>query len=234
MTPRVIDLSHYQAIPKDLFETAAAGIVGVIHKLTEGSSYVDEKVQARYYLAKQAGLVWGCYHFMRPGDMEAQAEFFWNQGNALGVIDDDTALAADHEDEDVSGEELKRFLDHLETLSGRSPIVYSGHVLKEQLEGTGYRPKRRLWLAQYCPPPPELPEGVTKFWLWQYTQEGEIPGVTPPTDLNDIGDVEVHDFLAGWSGSYDQPAPATEVVIDVTVEAPPGVTVKFNITNKED
>src|SRR5262245_10029389 len=182
-TPRVIDLSHHNSIPQDLMQAKAAGIVGCIHKLTEGSGYVDDKAQARYYLANQAEMAWGLYHFMRPGDMEQQANFFWETAIALGVVDDNTMLAADHEDDRVSGQQLKQFLDTLEDLSDRSPVVYSGHVLKEQLAGSGYRPVRRLWLAQYSSTP-TLPEGVDKYWLWQYSQEGKVPGVTPPTDVN--------------------------------------------------
>lgn len=232
-TPRVIDISHHQTIPEDLLETKEAGIVGVIHKLTEGLSFTDSKVDARYYLAKQAGLAWGIYHFMRPGNMREQAAFFIDQAYNLGVIDENTVVVADHEDQGVSTEELKEFLDAVEEATERSPVVYSGHVLKEQLEGSGYKPKRRLWLAQYSSTP-TLPDGVEKFWLWQYTDDGEIPGVLPPTDLNDIGDVSVEEFLAGWSGSYDQgtepePEPEAEVIINIDIEAPPGVAVKVNV-----
>src|SRR5262245_31193082 len=98
---KVIDLSHHNTIPADLMEAKNAGIIGCIHKLTEGSSYVDDKCQARYYLAQQAGMLWGIYHFMRSGDMKAQANFFWNKANQLNVVDDDTVLVADHEDEKV-------------------------------------------------------------------------------------------------------------------------------------
>src|SRR5262245_50005936 len=117
-TPKVIDLSHHNSIPKDLIETKNAGIIGCIHKLTEGSSHVDSKVQARHYLAQQAGMAWGIYHFMRPGNMSAQANFFINKALELGLLDDNTCIVADHEDEGVSGEELKQFLDYVEDLCG--------------------------------------------------------------------------------------------------------------------
>lgn len=227
-TPRFIDLSHHNVVPQDFHETQKAGIIAVVHKLTEGSSYTDSKVQARYYLAQEAGLAWGVYHFLRPsGDMKLQAEFFWNTGNALGVIDDDTMLCADHEDQDVSGEHLKEFLDHLEDMSGRSPVIYSGHVLKEQLEGSGYRPQRRLWLCQYTSGTPTLPDGVDAYWAWQYTDQGQIAGVDPPTDLNTFegDDIAFLDGWSGWHGGPEPPVEITEVTVTVTVEAPPGVKV---------
>lgn len=222
--PRVIDVSHHQTIPGDLKATKAAGIIGLIHKLTEGSSYVDDKVQARYFLAKEAGLAWGIYHFMRPGDMAQQAQFFLDQAQILGVIDNDTMLVADHEDLDVSGEELKEFLDAVEDMSGRSPVVYSGHVIKEQLAGTGYRPKRRLWLAQYSSTP-ILPEGVEDYYLWQYSENGQIAGIDPPTDVNYFEGSDA-DFLKKWSGSkIPQPE---QLVVKISIEAPSGVVIEVN------
>jgi lysozyme len=140
-------------------------------------------------------------------------------------------LAADHEDPDVSGQKLKEFLDAVEDRVGRSPVIYSGHVLKEQLAGSGYRPKRRLWLAQYASTP-TLPEGVDSYWLWQWTDKGTVPGINPPTDCNDFQGSDA-DFAHGWAGHYDQPVPPEidiEVTVTVTVEAPPGVKVKV-VTN---
>src|SRR5215471_8232194 len=118
-TAKVIDLSHHNSIPNDLTHAASAGIIGCIHKLTEGKSYVDDKVQARFYLANEAGLAWGLYHFLRPGDMKQQANFFWGTAVELNVIDDQTLLAADHEDTGVSFNELMLFLGEVERLSGR-------------------------------------------------------------------------------------------------------------------
>lgn len=223
--PRVIDVSHHQTIPGDLKELKASGVIGLIHKMTEGASYTDDKVAARYYLAKEAGLAWGIYHFMRPGNMAQQAQFFLDQARQLGVIDEQTMLVADHEDAEVSGGELKDFLDAVEDMSGRSPVVYSGHILKEQLAGSGYRPKRRLWLAQYSATP-TLPEGVDSYYLWQYSEDGEVAGIDPPTDVNFFEGSD-EDFLKAWAGSkIPQPEPVPQLV--VKIEAPPGVVFEIN------
>ena len=58
--------------------------IGCIHKLTEGSSYTDDHADARHYLATSAGMAWGLYHFLRPGNMEQQAEFFGTRAVASG------------------------------------------------------------------------------------------------------------------------------------------------------
>jgi len=227
--PKVIDLSHHNVVPSAFEETRKAGVVGIIHKLTEGSSYVDPKVQARCYLARTAGLLWGCYHFLRPGNMQQQAKFFLDTGKALDVIDGETLLVADHEDTGVPAQSLKDFLDYLEDMTHLSPVVYSGHVLKDQLAGKGYKPKRRLWLCQYTSGKPTLPEGVDAYWLWQYTDKGSIPGVNSPVDLNTY-DMSDADFRASWPGAtFPAPKPPVEeVVVYLKVEAtaPPGMTVR--------
>lgn len=234
-TPRVIDLSHHNRIPQDLQAAKQAGIVGCIHKLTESVTYTDDKVAARYYLAKhQAGMAWGVYHFLRPGNPSEQAAFFIDQGLNLGVIDQDTVLVADHEDEGVSGEDLKRFLDAVEDAMQRSPVIYSGHVLKEQLAGSGYRPTRRLWLAQYASTP-TLPEGVDDYWLWQFSDNGNIPGIDPPVDVNHFeGDVET--FLQGWSGAYEPNPQPDFPTITISSDVPITLYIRpgDNVTIVED
>ena len=227
-TPRVIDLSHHNSIPNDLMAAKRAGIIGCIHKLTEGLSYIDDKVGARYYLAKQAGMAWGVYHFLRPGNPSEQAAFFLGQGLDYGVIDNETVLVADHEDQGVPAEDLKRFLDAVEDAMQRSPVVYSGHVLKEQLEGTGYKPRRRLWLCQYTSGQPTLPEGVDDYWLWQYTDQGDIPGIDPPTDLNHFNGDAIA-FLDGWSGAYEPNPEPIMPIVTISSDRPIRLVVGPNI-----
>ena len=229
-TPRVIDLSHHNTVPSDFKATKAAGVVGIIHKCTEGTSVVDSKVQARRWLAKDAGLAWGLYHFLRPSSsMKQQADFFLKTAQSLDVIDGETLLVADHEDAGVSGQQLKEFLDYLEDATDRSPVVYSGHVLKDQLKGKGYKPKRRLWLCQYTSGTPSLPEGVDRYWLWQYTDKGSIAGVNSPVDLNHF-DGEVDAFLTSWTGTLTpEPAPqpgAPQVELTLTSTAPVDIHIK--------
>lgn len=216
-TPLVIDLSHHNVIPKDLLPAREAGIIGVIHKMTEGTGYVDESAKARHHLAKEAGLAFGLYHFLRPGDMAEQAEHFLKSAIELGVFDADTLLAADHEDPDVTLEDLMEFVTAVEEIASRSCVIYSGHVLKEQLK---YEPDLdfsdyRLWLAQYADKP-TLPPGFDTCWLWQYTDEGEVPGIEPPVDLN-ASDLTPEALLETWSGVMPTPPLPEEKVYTTTI-----------------
>jgi len=71
----VVDLSHHNQTV-DLKKAKQDGILGVIHKATEGTNYTDPTYQERRKLAMEAGLMWGAYHFGSGGDGNAQAEYF--------------------------------------------------------------------------------------------------------------------------------------------------------------
>jgi lysozyme len=190
---KVIDLSHHNTL-SDLRPAWDAGVRGVIHKATEGSSFTDDMIGARATLAKSAGMLFGAYHFLRAGDMNQQAEFFveYTLAETEGIYPPEEVLfAADHEDHGVSLASLKTFLSKVRQLTGKVPIIYSGNVLKEQLQladdEIGDYP---LWLAQYSSTP-VLPAGFSKYFLWQYTDGNagpspkSVPGVNPPVDCND-------------------------------------------------
>ena len=222
----VIDLSHWNTIPQSLVPARDAGVRGLIHKATEATNFVDKKVQSRYVLAKEAGLLWGLYHFMRPGKIHEQAKFFINAARNMGILDGDTLLACDHEDAGVSLEDILIFMRIVETEAKRAPVLYSGHVLKEQMadkpviELTRYR----LWLAQYSNTP-TLPNGWPEYWIWQYTDKGEVPGIDPPTDLNKYDQSE-EDLRTEWVGNEENsvpPIPSDDFVVRVI--APKGVKV---------
>src|ERR1043165_2723197 len=106
MIDAVIDVSHYDDTP-DWTKVAAAGIAAVIHKATQGTSYVDPTFTSARSGVPAAGMLWGAYHF-GTGDAEGsdQAKFF------LDTVQPDahTLCAIDFEP-DPSGTSMT--LDHL-------------------------------------------------------------------------------------------------------------------------
>ena len=197
-TPVVIDLSHHNTIPGTLKPAHAAGIIGLIHKATEGSSYQDNKVDAREYLAREANMMFGLYHFIRPDNISKQADNFMSVYKRYKR--DDILIVLDYEDMDVSLDMCGEWLAGVEGRTGIIPVVYSGHVLKEKLGGKKHPvingDTYPLWLAQYGLKA-ELPAGWDEYWLWQYTDKGTIAGVTPPTDLNTGDPVRIKEVWLG-------------------------------------
>lgn len=228
-----IDLSHWNTV--DSFKSAKnAGVLGVIHKCTESDDYVDPTYEQRRRDADAAGVLWGAYHFLRPGNMQAQAEFFvQNVGNFESVL-----LAADHEDDDVSLDDLKQFLRVVAELTGQMPVIYSGNVIKEQLgqESDDFLAQHRLWLAQYSDKPSWPYATWPTWWLWQFTDKGSVPGMAGDTDCNRFNG-DALQLIDEWSGPDDvrpvPPAPepdeqTVEITITIGITVPPGVKVKIN------
>src|SRR6185437_10843012 len=77
--PAVIDLSHnnpgFDSV--DEFEALkAAGVALVVHKATQGSSFVDPMYAKRRLLVLQAGLLFEAYHFATSDPVSAQLAHF--------------------------------------------------------------------------------------------------------------------------------------------------------------
>jgi GH25 family lysozyme M1 (1,4-beta-N-acetylmuramidase) len=178
----VVDLSHWEDV-LSFEDVRASGVVGVIYKATEGSDYVDPTYAECRKEAEKAGLKWGAYHFLRPGDLRTQAQFFLKE-----VGTDLELYCADHEDLGVSLGDLKEFLFEILRQTGKHAVIYSGHVIKEQV---GDDPDQvlehfRLWVAHYTDEAePDWPRQIwPKWWLWQYTEDGSCPGINGDVDRN--------------------------------------------------
>lgn len=229
LKPAFVDLSHWNTIPQSLHAAADSGIVGVVHKATEGDSVVDDKLDARYLLTRDAGLRWGVYHFIRPGNVADQVAHFLDAISPY--VDDATLFALDWEDRGVSTEDAIEFLERVEAITGSSPVLYTGYVCKEQLLEPDPRINRfRLWLAQYGDEA-ELPPGWSKYWAWQYSDKGNVPGIDPPVDVNAY-DGTVEQLNDEWAGSGATPEPEPEDEVEVVVIAPPGVKVTVRSTEE--
>ena len=169
----LVDLSHHNEAV-DFAKMKAAGIVGVIHKATQGLTYVDKTYASRRRKAVDCGLLWGAYHFGVGADGSDQAQFFLK----VTKPDEQTLLVLDYEP-NLTGptmalDQAREFVEHVAEATGRWPGLYSGHLIKEQLGGVT-PPDRQLskcflWLAQYNGPKPlNIPSTFKTWTFWQYT-----------------------------------------------------------------
>jgi lysozyme len=169
----VIDLSHHQETV-DFDKLQDEGIVGVIHKATEGLSFADKTYAERRDEARQRGLMWGAYHFGVGADGSDQSDFFIRTAK----LDEQTLMVLDYEP-NVTGptmtlNQAREFVEHVEEITGRYPGLYSGHLIKEQLAGVTLPDPVLsncfLWIAQYNGPKPlNIPPTFKTWTLWQYT-----------------------------------------------------------------
>jgi lysozyme len=169
----VIDISHHQQ-SVDFARVKADGIVGVIHKASEGSRFVDKKYKERRQQALDAGLLWGAYHFGVGGEGKIQADHFLETADPI----DSTLVVLDYEANRVGPtmtlDQARAFVTHLEEHINRFAGLYSGSLIKEQL-GDAPNPdpvlsKCFLWIAQYRGQKPvNIPTTFRTWTLWQYT-----------------------------------------------------------------
>lgn len=176
----VVDISHHNG-NIDLAAAAQAGIVGVIHKATQGTTMIDNMYQQNRQKAQAAGLLWGAYHFGTSGDGAQQADHFLSTVNPEAQ----TLLVLDYEpngNSTMTLDQAKAFVSRVNEVAGRFPGFYSGSLIKQQLGGKPADPilsQCFLWLAQYGPAPTNIPATWPSWTMWQYT-DGNV-GPQPHT-----------------------------------------------------
>jgi lysozyme len=175
----VIDLSHFDPVA-DPEAAAAAGIVAVIHKATQGGSFRDDLFLQRRQRFKAAGLRWGSYHFCTTEAPPRQID------NYLAYADPapDELICLDFEAERGAPAPglsiLVELVAEIRQRTGRLPVIYGGELLR-QLAAAGRGDPLlsgcALWVARYSEAPGELPVLWGDWTLWQYTDgtAGPLP-----------------------------------------------------------
>jgi len=177
--PQLLVVDMFRGTNVTSFEDAKnAGLLGIIHKASQGASSKDNRYADRRDPAIAAGLLWGAYHFATGEDVDAQIENFM----AAAAPDENTLMALDFEPNNGSGgtmtvNQARDFLGKLGDRLGRKPVIYSGALIKDKLGSTvdEFFGSHRLWLAQYGPTP-KVQKSWQTFWLWQYSGDGVGPG----------------------------------------------------------
>ena len=199
--PVVVDINHADASREedgkhvdliDWEKVKEAGILGIIHKATEGSHFIDPMYHERERKARAHGLLWGAYHFMRPGDVGDQvSKFISVVGKIPASGPPFTRYVLDYEDEKLALWQAERWLELIHTVTGQRAWLYGGGLLKEQLERRHHNALSQfpLWLAEYGPVA-KVPPLWPKYVLWQRTGDGigpgihDVPGIGRKQDIN--------------------------------------------------
>lgn len=138
-----VDVSSYQSS----FDTD--GIDFVFIKATEGSSYVNPHLSAQVKRARDAECVVGFYHFLWPGNLTAQAEYFVSKapekaGDLLAVDWEVTGdgTRASNAEKDRFIREVKRLRPHHRVL------LYCNRHFWLNYDTTSYAGDG-LWIADF-------------------------------------------------------------------------------------
>src|SRR5262249_47366771 len=86
-----------------------------------------------------------------------------------------------------------QFLHGVRDALGVKPIVYTSRNAVNQIfaDKPGNLVKYRLWVASYRKtPPPPMPAGWDRWYLWQYSDAGDVDGIAGPVDLDRTPDLD--------------------------------------------
>jgi lysozyme len=197
--PLVFDMNHADASSTvrgkvvdhaDFAKAKAAGFRGVIHKATEGTTFADPLYKSRRTKAIAAGLRWGAYHFMRPGDVGDQVTAFLKAVGPYSTAPA-TRYALDYEDARCGLWQAEQWLNLVHLATKQRPWLYGGDVIKEQIIRSPIPSliQYPLWLAQYGPHD-IIPAPWKTCVLWQRSGDGigpgphNVPGIGLKEDIN--------------------------------------------------
>ncbi|MFK0289953.1 GH25 family lysozyme [Streptomyces sp. NPDC090442] len=199
MTVRGVDVSSYQSATY-----STKGLDFAFIKATEGTSYINPRMTAQAAHARRNGLVTGFYHFLRPGDMKAQARYFVDQ--ACSVEGD--PLFADWEDSRVSCAQKDQFLAEVRRLRGATHRVglycNQDYWLRRDTSGDA---GDALWIADY------VTAGRPRIKArWLFHQHTDRPLDTNVADFPDRAALRAWATKAAAPPSKPSPPAATYTV----------------------
>ncbi|XP_017489432.1 PREDICTED: probable autolytic lysozyme [Rhagoletis zephyria] len=164
---KIVDLSNWNENVN--FKIAKEdGILGVIHKATQGLKYVDPKYAERRKEAEDLGLLWGAYHFGvgESGGKDQANHFLKTVGetkNTILVLD----IEENQNGKNIEPREAEDFVEEVLRMTGRLPLIYGSRYFLEGFS-TPTLTKCPLWIAKWGEEP-ILPKGWSDWILWQYT-----------------------------------------------------------------
>ena len=217
-----IDISSHQAG----LNVAALWADFVIVKATEDDDYVNPYMGSQAQATLGASKRLGFYHFARPGDAAAQARYFVS---AVGSLRGKATLWLDWEANAVPQGPgwAKTFLDTVRSLTGATPGIYMNGSALNGYDWSAVAPQYPLWYAggpdysDYGTSYSDPTVPTVSYWgsplIYQYTEDGRLPGYNGTLDLNRLRDRSAWDAMVGGgqaSSAASLPALGAQLVVD--------------------
>jgi lysozyme len=214
-----VDVSRYQG-HIDWHEARKAGTRFAFIKATEGGDHADENFALHWMMAKDAGVPRGAYHFYywcRP--VQDQIKWFFEhvpvERDALPPVLDVEWYGAASEKcphkvpRDKALKAMKTFLTAAEKHYGKRPIIYTTiDFYRDVIDGDLH--DYPLWVRTVNAEPHER-YGDRRWVMWQYTDQGRVPGIKGNVDRNVfVGDETAWRHFAG--PAFVPHAPASNAV----------------------
>lgn len=192
-----IDVSHYQG-EIDWKAVKAAGVEFAIIKATEGDTYEDPRLDENAIGADRVGIAAYLYHFFRPeinvDDQVSNFLFAWSRLPSKVFAWLDVEVQPRGAGYRNSAQVTVFALDWIQQFEKRTYSAarrkvglytypdFAAHHLDSGLE------EYPLWISHFGVSVPTVPKqlgkGAEDWDVWQYTNQGVIPGIKGKVDMN--------------------------------------------------
>ncbi|MEN9754258.1 MAG: hypothetical protein RLZ07_640 [Pseudomonadota bacterium] len=187
-----VDVSRYQG-QIDWHEARKGGTRFAYIKATEGGDHADENFALHWMMAKDAGVPRGAYHFYywcRP--VQDQIKWFFShvpvEKDALPPVLDVEWYGAASEKcphkvpREKALKAIRTFLTAVEKHYGKKPMIYTTiDFYRDIIDGDLH--DYPLWVRTVNAQPHER-YGDRRWAMWQYTDQGRVPGIKGNVDRN--------------------------------------------------
>jgi len=172
-----------------------AGIKGLWHKATEGSTFTDKKFKGRMKSAKKHNLLVGAYHYAYPSGHDAvdEAEHFLNVVGDICPTDLRPVLDFETNPYKLGSSSLaswaNAWMKKVQKETGVKPLFYSYPYFIKGMHMSVVPNRADLWIASYGSNDgkvhkPWVPDPWKDYVAHQYTSNGKVRGISGRVDLN--------------------------------------------------
>jgi lysozyme len=201
-----VDVSVYQG-SIDWTQVAQAGISFGYARVMDGS-FIDTTFQTNFAGMKSAGVKRGAYLFFEPGeDPVAQANAFLSSLSQAGFTSGDLipAIAVETtggQSPTMLASKLQTMVQTIQAALGVSPVIYTAaNFWNSPVQSTAFS-SNPLWIANWGVSCPHIPIGWSTWTVWQYADNGTVPGIIGSVDLNQSNGPTLPIFNAAAQISY--------------------------------
>jgi lysozyme len=182
-----IDVSYYQG-DIDWNAVASAGVVFAWIRVAHSTVFEDPKFAANLAGARAAGVHAGVYQYFEPTeDPIAQADLLLELLGPLQPGDLPPMIDVESKDtvpQAAYADAIGAWLDHVEAATGVVPFIYTGYYYWNDNVGSDQFADYPLWIANYNPGCPLVPDAWATWTAHQYCDCGQIAGIDGAVDVD--------------------------------------------------